>query len=301
MPKILLIGRNGQVAWELQRTLACLGQVIVLDRTTQPVSIDLAKPETVRAAINAITPDLIVNAAAYTAVDKAEQESELAHTVNGLSVQVMAECAKTINAGLIHYSTDYVFDGAAQEPYLEDHPTDPRSVYGASKLFGERAITESGADYLILRTAWVYGGRGHNFLLTMLRLMRERKELSIVSDQYGSPTESRQIAEATAMILAKTVSQTGFTISDQPGIYHLTCQDHTTWHGFASSIYQRARELNILKHDVEILPIKTVDYPTPAPRPSYSVLAGGKLKQHFGLQMPPWKNSLEQCLADFVQ
>lgn len=299
--KILLIGRLGQVAWELQRTLLCLGEVTVVDRLSRPFALDLADNESIVRTVAAIKPDLIVNAAAYTAVDKAEQSdfAALAMQVNGTALGVLAEAAKKCQATLVHYSTDYVFDGNARFPYVETDPTAPNGVYGHSKLAGEQAIIDSGVDHLILRTAWVYGTRGHNFLLTMLRLMRERESLSVVADQIGSPTWSRQIALATALILVQCRAGAGVKLDDKKGIYHLTCAGSTSWFGFAHEIYQQAQHLGILQRDVALHPIKTEDYPTPARRPAYSVLSGEKLQKVFGLSVPDWQLALTCCLAEY--
>ncbi|MGZ8966251.1 dTDP-4-dehydrorhamnose reductase, partial [Methylomagnum sp.] len=274
---ILLIGGEGQVAYELRRTLACLGQVITRGRTTQP-ALDLADLDGVRAAIRAIQPGLIVNAAAYTAVDKAEQETELAFRINGEAVGVLAEEGLAVGAGLIHYSTDYVFPGDGLAPYREDDQKGPLSVYGRSKLAGEEAIRAVGVPHLILRTAWVYGARGQNFLLTMLRLIREREALRIVDDQRGAPTWSRLIAEATALLLARTMFEGRLEPGELGGTYHLTNGGETTWFGFAEKIRELgiAREL-LPETCARLEPIPTSGYPTPAKRPAYSVLCNDKL------------------------
>lgn len=296
--KIVIIGRQGQVAWELQRELACLGEVIAIDRHTQPYSIDLADNASITSTIAALNPDVIVNAAAHTAVDKAEQEVELANQINGYALATLAEAAKKCQASLVHYSTDYVFNGIASSPYSENHVTDPQGAYGASKLIGEQALIASGIDFIILRTAWVYGIRGHNFLRTMLRLMNERETLGIVADQIGSPTWSRLIASATALILAQRLSNGQIRFAETAGIYHLTSSGETSWFGFAQEIHDQANQRGILKRSVQITGIQTKDYPTPAKRPAYSVLNGDKLHQTFGIKLPDWQQALALSLAE---
>jgi dTDP-4-dehydrorhamnose reductase len=296
--KILLIGHEGQVAWELRRTLACLGNVTALGRTTQP-SLDLTQPDDIRATLRALQPKLIVNAAAYTAVDKAEQDREAAYCINAVAVAILAEEAKLLGAVLIHYSTDYVFPGNAQQPYGEEDAVGPLSVYGQSKLAGEEAIRQSGIHHLILRTAWVYGGRGQNFLLTMLRLMRERDTLAIVNDQLGAPTWSRLIAEATALVVTQCIRDGYFLLGDKSGTYHLTCGGETSWLGFAEQIRTLGIAEGLLDETAAKLnPIPTSAYPTPAQRPAYSVLSNDKLAREFGIKVPDWAEALPLCLTD---
>ncbi len=285
MKKILLTGKNGQVGWELQRTLAPLGHVIARDSR----ELDLASPDAIRAALRDIRPDLVVNAAAYTAVDKAESEPGLAWAVNGDAPGILAEEAKRLNALLLHYSTDYVFDGTQSGPYTEQDPPNPQGVYGQSKLAGEQAVQASGCAHLILRTSWVYGGRGKNFLLTMLRLAREKEELNVVDDQIGAPTWSRLIAEATAQIVAQRHAP-----SFQGGLYHLSAAGETSWHGFTQAIFaaQSAR----LERLPRLHPIPSSEYPLAAPRPKNSVLANDKLLQNFGLALPNWQQGLSLCM-----
>ena len=297
--KILLIGRNGQVAWELRRTLACLGEVIAIDRNSGPVKVDLADADSVRTSIRQIKPQLIVNAAAYTAVDKAEQEEDLAFRINAIAPGVMAAEAKRLGAGLIHYSTDYVFPGNATSPYQETDPTGPQNVYGRSKLAGEQAIAEAGGSHFILRTAWVYGSRGHNFLLTMLKLMRERELLRVVDDQFGAPTWSRMIAEATALMIARSVQGGEFAPGDHSGTYHLSNGGQTSWFAFAAMIREHAMSRGLLgERCATLLSIPSKDYPTPAKRPGYSVLDNGKLQSKLSLFMPSWQDALMLCLAE---
>jgi dTDP-4-dehydrorhamnose reductase len=294
--KILLTGASGQVGWELARSLHPLGEVFALGRA----EADLGNPLLVQEQIERIKPDVIVNPAAYTAVDKAESESELAHRINADAPGAMAEAAKKIDALLVHYSTDYVFDGSKTSPYDEADATKPLSVYGASKLAGEDAIQGVGGDYLILRTSWVYASRGSNFVKTMLRLAAEREELRVVSDQHGAPTWARLIAEATAHVVWQSVleKQQGQFHSE---IYHLTNSGTTTWHGFASRIIELVREQGSQPLITrQIHPIATTDYPLSAKRPANSLLSTNKLEQKFGLIMPTWENSLRLCLQELV-
>jgi dTDP-4-dehydrorhamnose reductase len=290
MQKILILGQQGQVAWELHRTLASLGQVTVLGSQ----ALDLANPDAMRTQVRSIQPDIIVNAAAYTAVDKAESESDLCMSINGVAPGILAELTRESQALLVHYSTDYVFDGNKTTPYLETDPTNPLSVYGASKLAGEQAIIQADCAHLIFRTTWVYGDRGKNFLLTILRLAAEKTELKIVADQIGAPTWSRAIAEATTQVIA----QCRHDRSSVKGLYNLSAAGKTSWHGFANEIVDHARSINpALDLAIEqILPIPATDYPTPAQRPANSVLDSSKLLKDFGVQLPDWKVSLAQCM-----
>ena len=290
MQKILILGQQGQIAWELQMTLASLGHVTVWGSQ----ALDLANPDQIRTQIRSLQPDIIVNAAAYTAVDQAESESERCMSINAIAPGILAELARASQALLVHYSTDYVFDGTKTSPYLETDPTKPLSVYGASKLAGEQAIVQVDCAHLILRTTWVYGNRGKNFLLTILRLAAAKTELKIVADQIGSPTWSRSIAEATAQIIAQCRRDR----SHLKGLYNLSAAGQTSWHGFATEIVDRYRsihpELDLAIS--QILPIPATDYPTPAQRPANSVLDNSKLLADFGVQLPDWKLSLGQCL-----
>lgn len=285
--KILLTGQNGQVGWELERTLATLGEVVAVDRA----GMDLSDPDSIRDVVRAVKPDLIVNPAAYTAVDKAESEPDLAMAVNGIAPGVMAEEVKRLGGALIHYSTDYVFDGTGDRPYLEDDQPNPLSVYGKTKLAGEQAIRDSGVPHLILRTSWVYGMRGRNFLLTMLRLARERDELRVVDDQIGAPTWSRMIAEATAQILARH----GDGIDDVSGLYHLTASGQTSWCGFTRAIVENHPDP--VRPTPTLIPIATSEYPLPAPRPLYSLMSNDKLRRTFGIGLSSWSDALALCLA----
>ncbi len=301
MSRILVTGKDGQVGFELLRRLAALGQVIGVGRG----DMDLADPDAIRRGLRESKPDLIVNAAAYTAVDKAESEPDLALAVNAVAPGILAEEAKRLGAALIHFSTDYVFDGSKNAPYTEDDEPRPINAYGRTKLAGEHAIQAVGAPHLILRTSWVYGMRGRNFLLTVLRLAREREELAIVDDQIGAPTWSRAIAAAAGAILTSIgYGQPGFrdTCAGKRGIYNLSAAGQTSWHGFATAILANAASARsgestfALAHLPALKPIATEQYPLPAPRPRYSVLSHAKLQREFGLAMPGWEFSLADCM-----
>lgn len=285
--KILLTGCTGQVGYELERALQGLGQVVAVDRNR----MDLSKLDQVRDVIREVQPGLIVNPAAYTAVDKAESEPELAFRVNAEAPGVMAEEAKKLGAALVHYSTDYVFPGDDPAARVESDATAPINVYGASKLAGERAIAASGVPHLIFRTSWVYGMRGKNFLLTMLKLARERDELRIVADQHGAPTWSRTIADTTALVLANSLARKDGDDwwRQNSGIYHLSSQGRTTWFEFTQAITELARI------ECRLVPITSAEYPVPAKRPHYSVLSSQKLIERF-CQLPDWKSALELCM-----
>ncbi|MCB1959211.1 MAG: dTDP-4-dehydrorhamnose reductase [Rhodocyclaceae bacterium] len=293
--KVLLTGATGQAGWELARSLMPLGEVTALDR----VACDLAQPAQLDGVVDAIAPDVIVNAAAYTAVDKAESEPALARTINAESVGRLAAAARRHGALLVHYSTDYVFDGRKSTPYLEDDATAPLNVYGESKLAGERAIVAEGCDHLILRTTWVYAARGHNFVATMLRLFAERERLTVVADQIGAPTWARNIADTTALLVPWAQ---GRRAAGEPfgRCFHLTAAGETSWHGFAREILRQAK-LHWPAHGwvVErIDPIPSSAYPTPAVRPANSRLDGGRLARETGLVLPAWQDALARCLAE---
>jgi dTDP-4-dehydrorhamnose reductase len=286
---ILLTGANGQVGWELRRTLATLGRVVAVDSK----AMDLTDPDAIRRVVADATPRVIVNPAAYTAVDKAESEPDRARAVNAEAPGLLAEAAARSGALLVHYSTDYVFDGRGETPWREDAPTGPLNVYGATKLAGEQAIAASGCRHLIFRTSWVYGTRGANFLLTMRRLMRERPELKIVDDQMGAPTWCRSLAEATAQVLAQVTSPARGADKPEPwGVYHMTNGGQTSWYGFARAIL----DLEGLETPPRLVPIPSSDYPTPARRPLNSRLDNGKLERVFGLRLPDWQDALKLCL-----
>lgn len=294
--KILLTGGNGQVGWELVRALLPLGEIIAAKRS----QADLADLDGLRRSVQKYSADVIVNAAAYTAVDKAETEQDLAFLINAEAPGVLAEEAKKSGALLIHYSTDYVFDGTKISAYMEDDVPNPVNIYGQSKLAGEQAIQASGVDYVILRTSWVYAARGHNFLKSILRLAAEREQLNIIVDQLGSPTWARLIAETTAHILRQSLLERregGFN----SGLYHLTSAGETSWHGFARMIVDVAKQQQNQTVKSRIInPIPTTDYPLPAKRPANSRLATGRLEQHFGLKMPAWDDALKLCMADIA-
>ena len=294
MKEILILGKQGQIAWELQVTLASLGNVTVFGSQ----ELDLANPDRIREKVRQVRPDIIINAAAYTAVDKAEIEPELCNAINANAPGILAELSRDSQALLVHYSTDYVFDGSKTSPYLETDPTNPLGIYGASKLAGEQAIIQVDCPHLILRTTWVYGNRGQNFLLTILRLAAARAELKIVSDQVGAPTWSRSIAEATSQIVAQCGEDRSLR-----GLYNLSAAGKTSWYGFASQIVSQYRELHPDRHLAiqNILPIPASDYPTPAQRPANSVLDNSKILADFGVQLPDWNLSLGQLLARWEQ
>jgi dTDP-4-dehydrorhamnose reductase len=286
--KFLLTGVNGQVGHALKSKLAPLGQLIALDRS----QLDLSNSDAIRAVVQAIKPDLIINPAAYTAVDLAESQPAQAHAINAIAPGILAEEAAKIDALLIHYSTDYVFDGLKSSSYLEDDLTQPVSVYGKSKLAGEDAIRAVGLPHLILRTSWVYGSHGKNFLRTILRLASEHDGLKIVADQIGAPTSADSIAEATVAILRDFKS-------GQSGTYHLTNAGETTWHGFAEAIVDTYEEMQVAKgwprlktYSSNIVPITTSEYPTPANRPENSRLDCNKLKQEFNIELASWREAL---------
>jgi len=283
--RILLTGANGQVGHELARSLAPLGEVHGLDRAT----LDLADPGAVVAACRGLKPALIVNAAAYTAVDRAESEPALAQAVNARAPGILAEEAKRLGAVLVHFSTDYVFDGASRTPYLECDRTAPLNEYGRSKLDGERAIADVGCKHLVFRTTWVYGPRGRNFLLTMLSLAATREELRVVADQRGAPTTSLFLAEATARAI-RSIPKAGI----DSGIYHLSAAGETTWAGFAIAIFARAARRPGFRAP-RVIPIASAEYPTPARRPAYSVLAHGKFTAAFGFGPSSWESQLDAC------
>jgi len=289
--RILITGKNGQVGYELERSLQSLGEIIALDRG----QMDLSNLVQVRDVVRMVKPNLIINAAAYTAVDKAESEPELAMRINAEAPGVMAEEAKTLGAAMIHYSTDYVFDGAKATPYVEIDSTGPINIYGATKLAGEQAIQEVGIPHLIFRTSWVYGMRGKNFLLTILRLAQERDELRIVGDQHGAPTWCRTIADTTAGIVSLSeMSNREEWWQKSSGIYHLTAQGQTTWYEFTRSIL----ELSAVEKKPTLTSITTDGYPLPAARPQYSLLSGVKIQDAFNLMLPDWKVALNNCLKN---
>ena len=291
--RILLTGKNGQIGGELNRILTPFGQVTATGRS----DLDLADPSQIRRAVNQVKPDIIINAGAYTAVDKAESDAELAKQINGIAPKILAEEAKNVDALLIHYSTDYSYDGKMNHrPYLESDSPAPNSVYGKTKLEGDQAIEKSGVSHLIFKTSWVYSKDGKSFLSTILKLAKEKSELHVVNDQKGTPTWCRSIAEATYQVVKKITDKREVslskTVSSISGIYHMTCLGEANWHEFAEAILKLTCHNNMPK----LLPISTKEYPAPANRPPYSVLSNAKLKNTFGVELPHWEHALKQCL-----
>ena len=282
--RILLTGSTGQVGYELARSLQGLGDIVAVDRSR----MNLEDHQQIRTIIREVKPNLIVNPAAYTAVDKAENEPEIARAINAHAPAVMAEEAKKLGAAMIHYSTDYVFDGSKPTPYLETDSTNPINVYGQTKREGELAIAAAEIPHLILRTSWVYGMRGKNFLLTMLRLAKEREQLSVVNDQLGAPTWSRTVAEVTSMLLVQSMNPGWW--KEHSGVYHLSSRGQTTWFGFTQEIVRRA------EFDCRICPIASSEYPVPAARPVNSLMEASKLAE-LGIHLPRWDDALGLCLA----
>jgi dTDP-4-dehydrorhamnose reductase len=290
----LLLGGNGQVGRELRRSLPQLGELVVATRDGGDADAvaDFDRPESLAGLIERIAPDVVVNAAAYTAVDQAETDAAAAFRVNAEAVAAIAGACAASGALLVHYSTDYVFDGSATRPYREDDATAPPGVYGASKLAGEEAIRASGARHAILRTAWVYASHGKNFLLTMLRLAGERDALRVVADQIGAPTPAAWIADATAELIRQGV--------DQSGIWHLTAGGETSWHGFAEAIVDEAHARGLIGRKPNVVAIASSDYPTPARRPAYSVLDTARLHRDFGIAPPHWREGLRRTFGELA-
>lgn len=290
-PTILVTGVNGQVGFELLRSLQGLGRVVACDRSM----LDLSDLDRVRGVVRELKPSIIVNPAAYTAVDKAETDVDAARRLNVDVPRAFAEEAVRIGAALVHYSTDYVFDGTKEGTYVETDETNPQNVYGLTKLEGEQAIAAAGCAHLILRTSWVYGRRGKNFLLTMLKLGSERPELRVVADQIGAPTWSKTIATATAHIVAQALAADGVDWwAQRSGVYHFTSGGATSWHGFAEAIFANA----LGERAPKVVPIPASEYPVPAKRPSNSRLSHDKLTETFGLRLPDWADALKLCLSE---
>lgn len=289
-PRILIVGYAGQVGLELQRCFSPDGDVVIRDRDT----VDLAVPEQVRAMVRDAAPDIILNAAAYTAVDRAESEPEVAEAVNAMAPAIMAEEALRSGALLVHYSTDYVFDGSKTSPWEETDTPNPLNVYGRTKLAGEQAIQERGGKFLIFRTSWVYGPHGNNFLLTMLRLGRDRDRISIVDDQVGAPTTSIDLADATHAIVSGVMTGSFGPVTSWAGLYHMTNGGKVSWYGFAKAIFERAL---LDGKSPELIPIKTSEYPTPARRPHNSLLSNDKLFHRFGVRLSSWEPALEAAMG----
>ena len=288
LPRILLIGKVGQVGWELRRTLAPMARVVCVDFP----EIDLTSGDSIRQWVAQASPGIVINAAAYTAVDKAESEEDRAMKINGVAPGILAEEAKKSGALLVHYSTDYVFDGTKTRPYVETDAPDPLGTYGRTKLAGDEAVRAAGGAHLIFRLCWVYGAWGQNFMLTMMRLAREREKMRVVSDQVGCPTWSRMIAETTAQAVKQAVA--AGDPSAVTGTYHLAASGATSWHGFAQAIVDLMPAEGRKCTRVEAIP--SLEYPTPTKRPAYSVLGCDKLERTFGLRLPPWEESLKQVL-----
>jgi dTDP-4-dehydrorhamnose reductase len=290
-PRVLIVGNAGQVGVELQRSFADSCEVIGVDRE----SVDLAQPDQVRSMVRRVEPGIILNAAAYTAVDRAESEKEMATAINAEAPRILAEQALRLNALLVHYSTDYVFNGAKPGPWTEQDAPAPLNVYGATKLAGEEAIQQVGGKVLIFRTSWVYGPHGSNFLLTMLRLARQRDSLSVVGDQIGSPTTSIELARATHLVVSGVMAGQFGAMEEWAGLYHMTCSGSTSWCGFAQAIFARAGKL--LEGKVPaVTPITSEEYPTPARRPRNSVLSNAKLEGRFGIRLAPWETALDAVI-----
>jgi dTDP-4-dehydrorhamnose reductase len=295
--KILILGKNGQVGWELQRSLAPLGQVLALDRHSTDFCGDLSQPERLAQTVRDWRPDVIVNAAAHTAVDKAESEPDLARGLNAAAPAALAQAAAETGAWLVHYSTDYVFNGQGEQAWQEGDATGPLSVYGQTKLEGEQHIAASGCKHLIFRTSWVYAARGGNFAKTMLRLAAERERLTVIDDQLGAPTGADLIADVTAHAIHQALQQAALS-----GVYHLVASGETSWHGYARHVIAQAR---ILRPELalkvsEIAPVPTASFPTPAQRPRNSRLHTGKLQQAFGLVLPPWQAGVNRLLTEIL-
>ena len=294
---ILLLGKSGQVGWELQRSLAVLGRVTALDHDSTEHCGDFANPEGVRETVRALRPDVIVNAAAHTAVDKAESEPEIARLLNATTPGVLAEEAARLGAWLIHYSTDYVFDGSGTRPWVETDAPAPLSVYGATKLEGEQHIQQTGCRHLILRTSWVYAARGGNFAKTMLRLGSERERLTVIDDQWGAPTGADLLADVTAHAVRHLQSRPG-----DGGLYHCVASGETNWHSYAKYVLEHARQAQpaIELKATEVAPVPTSAFPTPARRPHNSRLDTTRLQTTFGLALPPWQQGVARMLTEIL-
>jgi len=307
--KFLLLGANGQLGRTFlgQGGLAARGDLhaasrdgVLIDGSHGELA-DLSIPESLPALLDRVQPDVIVNAAAYTAVDRAEQEEALATRINGEAVGVLGRWAAAHGALVIHYSTDYVFDGSQSQPYAVDADTAPLSAYGRSKLAGERALRDSGAEHLILRTAWVYAAHGHNFLRTMLRLGAEREELRVVADQHGAPTDTMLIADASLAALDHWTKATPTERRALLGTHHLVASGTTSWHGFASAIFAQAVDRGLLARAPRVLPIATADFPTPARRPAWSLLENQEFQRRFAFPLPDWHERLHRTMADLAR
>jgi len=298
--KLLLLGKNGQVGWELQRSLAALGEVVALDRSSTELCGDLSDLDGLARTVREVRPDVIVNAAAYTAVDKAESEPDAARAINSLAPEVLAREAQRLGAWLVHYSTDYVFDGSGDRPWEEGDPTAPLNVYGQTKLEGERLVAAQCERHLILRTSWVYGARGGNFIRTMLRLAQERERLTVIDDQFGAPTSAELLADVTALALYRlSLNQAG---DSDAGIYHVAAGGETSWNGYAKHLIATARQLrpDLSIMAVEVAAVSSDAFVTAARRPKNSRLNTAKLQSAFGLTLPPWQQGVDRVLAEML-
>ena len=298
--KILLLGKNGQVGWELQRSLAPLGEVLALDRNSSSHCGDLSNLAGLADTVRVFRPDVVVNAAAYTAVDKAESDQSTANLINALAPEALARACAAIGAYLVHFSTDYVFDGAGQKPWFESDATGPLNVYGHSKLAGEKGIAKQGAKHVIFRTSWVYGTEGGNFAKTMLRLAQERDKMAVINDQFGAPTGAALLADITALCLQRVQPE-----QHEPylsGIYHLAAAGETTWHAYAQYVLQQAQSLKpSLKYTVkEVAAVATTEFPTPAARPLNSRLNCSQLENALQLKLPAWQTGVDAMLAKIL-
>ena len=296
--KILLFGKNGQVGWELQRSLSVLGELVALDRHSPDLCGDLANLQGLMETVQAVRPDVIVNAAAHTAVDKAESEPDLARLINATAPGVLAQEAQKLGAWLVHYSTDYVFDGRGTRPRLETDAPAPLNVYGQTKLEGERLIAEHCSRHLIFRTSWVYAARGGNFAKTMLRLAQERERLTVIDDQWGAPTGADLLADVTAHAMRQVLQRL-----QDAGLYHLVAAGETNWHGYAKHVLDKAGRAHSTTKIVvkEVVPVATSAFPTPAQRPHNSRLSTTKLQTTFGLSLPPWQQGVNRMLNEVIR
>jgi dTDP-4-dehydrorhamnose reductase len=291
--KILLFGKGGQVGWELQRSLTPLGALVALDFDSTDLHADFSQPEALAQTVREVRPDVIVNAAAHTAVDKAESEPDLAHRLNAVAPGVVARAAQQVGALMVHYSTDYVFDGSGTRPWKEDGATGPLNVYGRTKLEGEQRVAQGCERHLIFRTSWVYAARGGNFAKTMLRLAKERERLTVINDQFGAPTGAELLADVTAHAVRETLRDPGKT-----GLYHLVAGGETTWHGYASFVLGEARAAGVELKAQMVEPVATSAFPTPAARPHNSRLATAKLRAAFGFALPDWQTGVARMLRE---
>lgn len=293
--KILLFGKGGQVGWELQRSLALLGEVVALDHDSADFCGDFTRLSDLAHSVRTIRPDVVVNAAAHTAVDKAESERDTVHTINAEAPGVLAQEAEALGAWLVHYSTDYVFDGSGQHPWSEEDLPKPLNTYGQTKWLGEQNIAQACANHLILRTSWVYAARGGNFAKTMLRLAKDREELTVINDQIGAPTGAELLADATALALRHLIKQ-----PSDAGTYHLTASGETSWHGYAQHVLATARSAGVDLKAQNVKAVPSSAFPTPAKRPQNSRLNTQKFQSTFGLRLPPWELGVDRMLAEIL-